>query len=170
MYPFQKIHGAEQSNIFERKNAQTRVRLFGFVLLVIFLAGLMYFQGISQKKNLFKRIDSLPGLLIKGFPEELLLDFKSPNVLSSYALDYGKNQKQYTTVFSLKENFFLIYTKYRAYLKQNEYYIANDQIDSGEFKAILYGFKKEGDINITIQKKDADISDLNITYLKKGEK
>lgn len=170
MYPFQKIHGTEQPNIFERKNAQTRVRLFGFVLLVISFAVLMYFQRIEQKKNLLKRTDSLPGLLVQGFPNQLLLDFKSPSVVSSYALDYGKNQKQYTTTFSLKENFFLIYTKYRAYLKQNEYYIANDQIDSGKFKAILYGFKKDGDINITIQKKDSQTSDLNITYLKKGGK
>ena len=167
MYPFQKIHGAEQPNIFERKNAQTRVRLFGFALLVISLAGLMYFQRINQKKNFFKRTDSFPGLLVQGFPNQLLLDFKNSNVVSSYALDYGKNQKQYTTAISLKENFFLIYTKYRAYLKQNQYYIANDQIDSVEFKAILYGFKKDGDINITIQKKDAETSDLNITYLKK---
>ncbi|GEM_PF-2856056 len=168
MYPFKKIHGAEQPNIFQRKNAQTRVRLFGFALLVISLAGLMYFQRINQKKNLFKRTDSFPGLLVQGFPNQLLLDFKNPNVISSYALDYGKNQKQYTALLSLEDNFFLIYTKYRAYLKQNQYYIANDQIDSSEFKAILYGFKKDGDINITIQKKDAEASDLNITYLKKG--
>jgi hypothetical protein len=167
VYPFQKTHGAEQPNINEKKNALTRVRIFGFVLLLIILAGLTYIQKVNHK-NLFKRTDSLPGLLVQGFPDNLLLDFNSPKIVSSYSLDYSKNQKQYTAEFSLKENFFLIYTKYRTYLKQQGYYIANDQIDATKFAASLYGFKKEEDVNITITKKDKEISDLNITLLKKG--
>ncbi|MHB8871358.1 MAG: hypothetical protein ACYC5G_02785 [Candidatus Doudnabacteria bacterium] len=137
--------------------------------MLIILAGLTYIQKVNHK-NLFKRTDSLPGLLVQGFPDNLLLDFKSPKIVSSYSLDYSKYQKQYTTEFSLKENFFLIYTKYRTYLKQQGYYIANDQMDTTKFVAFLYGFKNESDINISITKKDKEISDLNITFLEKGGK
>ncbi len=168
MYPFQKIHGTEQPNTSQSKNAQTRVWLFGFVLLVIILAGLMYLQEINKKKNFYKRTDALSGLLVNGFPNSLLLNFKDPKIRSSYSLNYSKDRKQYTTVFSLKENFFLVYEKYKTYLKQNSYYLANDQIDAREFKATLYGFSNDSDINVQIFKKSEDFSNLNITYLKKG--
>ncbi len=146
------------------------MRVLGAILLVIILSLVGYWYGQSNKPTVFPKQMAAAGQLIPGFPNDLLLAAKDAKISQSYSIDFGGAAQQYTSEFTLNGNYLLAYLKYKAYLKDNGYYLSNDHVDNLNKSVALYGISKDHEVNISItQASDVKTSNINISYVEKGE-
>ena len=146
------------------KNAQL-MRFLAIIVLIVLLAGLTYWYNQANKPKVFPRTDAAAGQVISGFPMDLV--FNAKKITESYSIDYGRSAKQYTAEYISKDKVIIAYLKADKYLRANDYVIVNQRLQPTV--ANIYGKKREGDVNVLIQKLTDTTSQIIISTVKKGE-
>lgn len=142
------------------------------IVLGVIVVAILLFFGYKQlkktqeaKKTNYERINSNHGVVVQGFPNELIKNKVGPSK-ESYQLAYKTGDKQYTTTFETSKTVAQEYQEYLNYLKDLNYVISNQhQTDTA---ANLYAALAHSNVNLVItQDAGAAHPTVIITYVVK---
>ncbi len=143
-------------------------RVIGVIILVIILAVAGYFYNKKYKLTHPTKTVAEKGKTVSGFPKELIMNAVG-SVEQSYSLDYGSTD-QYTVTFNTDKVMALEALLYDNYLRDNGYYIANENVNEKNNLANIYATKDNTNVNVVIQRRaDKKSSDVTISYSVKGK-